>query len=62
MNSENEITKDDLVDLIVLINKKMIELNNETIDENLIKSQIKKWQRIKNELLKDYSHLNLEIN
>tara|TARA_R110002020_G_scaffold731_4_gene3653 strand:+ start:15583 stop:15771 length:189 start_codon:yes stop_codon:yes gene_type:complete len=62
MNSENEITKDDLVDLIVLINKKMIELNNETIDENLIKSQIKKWQRIKNELIKDYIHLNLEIN
>jgi len=62
MNLENEITKDDLVDLIVLINKKMIELNNETVDENFVKTQINKWQRIKNELIKDYKHLQLKIN
>ena len=62
MNSEKEITKDDLVDLIVLINKKMIELNNDIIDEYFVKTQIKKWQRIKNELIKDYKHLQLKIN
>ena len=42
MNLENEITKDDLIDLIVLINKKMIELNNKTVDEHFVKTQINK--------------------
>ena len=40
----------------------MIELNNETVDEHFVKTQINKWQRIKNELIKDYKHLQLKIN
>ena len=57
-NNFNDMTNANLVDLIVLIDQKVIDIKNAGIeDDKLTDKQIEKWQTIRKSIIKSYNVL-----
>ena len=57
-NNFNDMTNANLVDLIVLIDQKVIDIKNAGIEsEKLTDEQIEKWKTIRKSIIKSYNVL-----